>query len=187
MQEIRDLSDLMTLLAARSSDTLELQIHPDVHASLAACLHLGLQSLANLSTALPPRLMLKIKEDEYSSPAIVNPKDFSGYIKAIDENLNPISVDRERLRHGLAWVEDYLSSDRFSQIHKALLALCTENADSQRVDAPFAHIEEVVDWLDMIIDNRPNDLAEELREDVRGHNSIALRTRIDTRPPRYRY
>lgn len=108
-------------------------------------------------------------------------------MKAAEENLQLISVDRDKLRHGLAWVEDHSRSDRFSAIHGALLTLCVGSVANQRIDAPYAHVQEIVDWLDLIMDGRPNALAEELRKDVLDHNSIALQPQIDARPPLYRY
>lgn len=79
MQEIRDLSDLMKLLAERPTGALAVEIHPDVHASLAACLQLGLRNLADVPTALPPRLTVEINATKYLAPVIVDPKDFFGY------------------------------------------------------------------------------------------------------------
>jgi hypothetical protein len=179
MHEIRDLSDLITLLAAKPGTPLQLEIHPDVQESLAGCLELGLNNIVSFSAmAMAPRTLAKISTPRHSPTPKAWPKDFQKFLNwSSESDLTLISVSRDLLADGLDWVGDYPFGERFELIYSHLLTLV--RVDQQRVDAPMGHVQEIVDWLDLIQRNRPNDVAEALRVDVKANNPMGLKAKID--------
>jgi hypothetical protein len=186
MHEICDLSDLIALLAEKRGSSLQLSIHPEVQASLAGCLELGVSHIVRFdSMALAPRALMAITED----PGVVPRqkafgKDFPKYFSdSSGTDMTPISVCRGLLLEALDWVDQYPRSGRFQAIYSQLETI--SKSDLESVQAPISYVQEVVDWLDLIQRNRPNDCAEELRQDVKAHNPKWLKAKI-VQPSPYR-
>lgn len=186
MHEIRDLSDLISLLTEMPGTPLQLSIHPDVQESLAGCLELGLNNVVSFHRmALPPRALMQVTGLEGSPTRKAHPKDFKKYLSdASRVDLSLISVSSKLLEEGLDWLSDFPPGERFAAIQSGIREL-TKVEGRCRVEVPSGHVQEVVDWLDMIQRNRPNDLADDLREDVKSHNQVVLSAKIGE-PSRYR-
>ncbi|WP_274644540.1 hypothetical protein [Pseudomonas serbica] len=186
MHDIRDLSDLITLLAEQPGTSLQLSIHPEVQKSLAGCLELGVSHIVRFdSMALAPRALMAIAEN----PGVVPRqkafgKDFQNYFReSSGDDMTFISVCRGLLVEALDWVDQYPRSARFQAIYSDLEAI--SKTDLESVRAPISYVQEVVDWLDLIQRNRPNDCAEDLRQDVAAHNPTGLKPKI-VQPGAYR-
>jgi hypothetical protein len=179
MHEIKDLSDLLTLLAKPSAEPLQFELSPELKGSLKGCLELGINQIASFDImVMTPRQRSKTAEDPHMPIQRVWPKDFARYLAGTTES-DPavISVDRSLLAEGLGYLEDYDRSERFATIFDGLEAL-TKDVIKSRVQAQQAHVEEVADWLDLIWRDRPNEIARELRHDVKQHNESGLRGKI---------
>jgi hypothetical protein len=179
MQHIEDLSDLITLLSTSSTDPVQFELAPELNESLKGCLELGIKHLTCFDPMImTPRQLSRLTDHSYMHVQRVWPKDFAKYLSA-----NPsgrpgiVSVDRVLLAEGLSYLSDHSRSTRFSQVYDALYVL-THYAANIRVEVSRDHVEEVADWLDFIQSNRPNDIAEALRLDVKTHNELKLDPKI---------
>ncbi|WP_338924979.1 hypothetical protein V0M98_35815 (plasmid) [Pseudomonas silesiensis] len=179
VHEIHDLSDLIALLGAKPGSPLQLVIHPDVHKSLAGCLELGLNNIVSLNPmALAPRSLVRLRIPGDSLTPKAWPKDFEKYLSGSSESdLTPISVSVALLAEGLDWAGDYRRGERFDPIYSGLLTRVNVG-NVERVEAPRGDVQEVVDWLDLIQRTRPNDVAKELRTDVKANNLRGLKAKI---------
>lgn len=178
MVEIKDLSTLLALLEQKPGQALEVRIDPQVFKGLETCLQLGIMNAAQwqpaafnpktLSSLLHP---LRISDQKM----IVRVKDFQQFVDATHgQDQTPLKVDKKLLEEGMGWVEEIVhEGDRLDgQIKRLEIAIAA--TPDPLIEAPLNFLQELVDWLDQIQRNRPNEVADELRDSVRQHNTLAL-------------
>lgn len=179
MVEIKDLSTLLALLESNPEEAIEARFDPQVFESLKVCLKLGVRNAAQWQpAAFSPKSLTKLFDPLQGINDIVRVKDFQQLIDAThSKDTTPLKVDKTLLDEGMAWVEDAVSGNaHFEQQIQALVA-CIKSTSQSLVEAPKNFLQELVDWLDQIQRNRPNEVAEELRESVRQHNAQVLEPR----------
>lgn len=176
MSEIKDLSDLIDLLSAKPAGPITVTLSPGIHEGLKGCLELGLkQIISYCPMMLNPRQAHPLHDQPHKMPKMrVKPKDFARFCAA-DYNAIPgkVMVDKDLLAQGIGWLFDGMEGPRLREILEPLEAkvdACTE----ETIEASRAHVQEIADWLDNIMDNRPNHLAKELRKSVEALNSEGL-------------
>jgi hypothetical protein len=178
MKEMRvtDLSDLIDLLSAKPAGPITITLNQEIQEGLKGCLELGLkQIISYCPTMLNPRQAHPLLDPPHKAPKMrVKPKDFARFCAA-DYNAIPgnVMVDKDLLAQGVGWLFDGLEGPRLGEILEPLEAKI-EACTDETIEAPRAHVQEIADWLDNIMDNRPNRLAKELRKSVESLNSEGL-------------
>jgi predicted transcriptional regulator len=178
MIEIKDLSTLLALLEQKPGQALEVRIDPQAFKGLETCLQLGIINAAQwqpaafnpktVSTLLHP---LRITDKKM----IVRVKDFQQFIDAThDKDATPLKVDKKLLDEGMGWFEEAVDGNAHFEQQIKILEATIKSAPDTLVDAPKNFLQELVDWLDQIQRNRPNEVAEELRDSVRENNAQTL-------------
>jgi hypothetical protein len=180
MHEIKDLSDLIDLLSAKPAGPVTITLSPEIQEGLQGCLELGLKQVVSFNpTMLNPRMVFALSDRRDRVPKMrVKPKDFTRYC-SVDYNAIPgnVIVDKDLLTQGVGWLFDGMEGPRLREILEPLEAkieACTE----ETIEASRAHVQEIADWLDNIMDNRPNRLANELRESVKSLNAEELLAKL---------
>lgn len=181
MQEIKDLSDLIDLLSAKPAGSINVTLSEDIQEGLKGCLELGLkQILSFCPMVLNPRLGHALHDHPHKIPKVrVKPKDFAR-LCAPDYNVIPgnVMVDKDLLAQGVGWLFNGMEGPRLEVILKPLEAKI-EACQEETIEASRAHVQEITDWLDNIMDNRPNRLANELRQSVESLNNEALLEKLN--------
>lgn len=178
MVEITDLSTLLGLLEQKPDQALEVRIDPQVFKGLETCLQLGIMNAAQWQPAAFNPKTLSVLLDPVrivDKKMIVRVKDFQQFIDATrNQDATPLKVDKQLLDEGIGWVEDAINGDARFEQQIQILEANIKSAPDALVEAPKNFLQELVDWLDQIQRNRPNELADELRDSVRQHNTLTL-------------
>mgnify|MGYP003482248800 FL=1 len=179
--DVKDLSDLIDLLSAKPAGPITVTLSPEIQEGLQGCLELGLKQIVSFCpTMLNPRMVFALSDSPHQVPKKrVKPKDFTRYC-ASDYNAIPgnVIVDKDVLAQSIGWLFDGMEGPRLREILEPLEALveaCTE----ETIVASRAHVQEIADWLENIIDKRPNRLAEELRKSVETLNTEGLLPKLE--------
>lgn len=176
MPEIEDLSDLIDLLSAKPAGPITVTLSPEIQEGLKGCLELGLKQIISFCpTMLNPRHAYSLYDKPHKAPKMrVKPKDFTRFCAA-DYNAIPgnVIVDKDLLAQGVGWLFDGMECPRLREILEPLEAKI-EACIEETIEASRAHVQEIADWLDNIMDSRPNRLAKELRQSAQALNSEGL-------------
>ena len=176
VRDINNLAQLYRLLDGGIEGQLEVSISNDLLSSLKGCLKLGIAEIIHFDPhCLPPRHGITAIPDRLRPTPTVLP-DALDVIAALNTgscNESVVVVSTALLDEGVSWIEDVCTSARLGAI---LSRLRTVAAASQGSEATVQreHLQELVDWLDLIMDNRPNRLAEKIRESVNASNPEGL-------------
>jgi hypothetical protein len=180
VNEIETLSDLLSLLSAKPEGPLEVRIPQALHENLKGCLELGVAELITYdSTCLPPRTALDFRlgiarKSKVSGQGFFHPGEIAGDLS------HKIMVSKSLLEEGVAWVGSYCHSERLDAILNGMTVL-TVTCTGSEVEASREHLQELVDWLDCIVDSRPNLVATKLRKNVKELNQFPLLPKIKIR------
>jgi hypothetical protein len=180
MHKIKDLSNLIDLLSAKPAKDLSVTLSTEIQEGLKGCLELGLKQISSfIPMQFPPRMTFALHDQRGQLPKLrVKPKDFARFCDATYAPIpGAVKVDKDLLAEGVGWLFDGMEGPRLESILKPLeaaLKACTENT----FEASRMHVQEIVDWLDNIMDNRANQLANDLRKSVKDLNENPLLAEI---------
>lgn len=178
MHTISDLSQLLTLLSENHESPIELSIAPSLRESLHGCITLGLKDLLrHMPGTLPPRNAEKFVTKHGEIPRmLVKIDDFVELVAGTQSLDDKVKVTGNLLQQSLGWVEECCRAPRVEKLLNDLDWQVEQGADI--IEVPTIHIQEIIDWLDQIQRNAPNDLANEIREDVKTLNGVEMLSKI---------
>ena len=178
MTNITNLSQLFNLLDQSTDGPIEISIDPSLRESLQGCLTLGIKGLLNhVPGALPPRVgeLFVCKHGEVPK-LLVKITDFAELAGGQENLADTVKVTGNLLQQSLGWVEECCRAPR---MEKMLNQLDWQIEQGPAViEVPAIHIQEIIDWLDQIQRGAPNDLAEEIRQDVKALNGREMLVKI---------
>lgn len=181
MHDVKNIPQLIALLMPEGEPSFEVCLRAELHKTIRVCLELGLAELIAMDPyCLPPRLGAQLRQKKRFQGR-VNPADFgldSWGLQGLDER---IRVDAEMVKEGVGWVEHVNYHPRLTDILTQMMALIDACAVGV-AEVPRGHLQELVDWLDLIVDNRPNRLASALRENVASLNATGLLPEFEYSP-----
>ena len=178
MHNINDLTQLLNLLAGDATKPIEISLDPSLRESLHGCITLGIKDLLNyVPGALPPRAAEKFVNKPGDVPKmLVKITDFESLVTGIVDLEDTVKVSGKLIQNALGWVEECCHAPR---IEKMLNELDRQvERGPEIIEVPAAHAQEIVDWLDQIQRNDPNDLANSIREDVKTLNGREMMPKI---------
>lgn len=181
MQKINDLSDLLVALSSKTADSLEISLDPSLFEGLKGCLELGLKHIMSFEPmAVNPRQLVSLDDGHGMPTRRVNPKDFQKYLEgSLDSKPDPVLVNKDLLAEGIGWVKYQEGSPRLNSVIDPMELKISSTADD-KVEVHRPHLQEIVDWLDLIQRTRPNEVAKELRKSVSDLNEKGLKRKIKT-------
>lgn len=181
MHDVKNIPELIALLMPEGETSFEVLLPQELHRTLRACLELGMAELIAMDPyCLPPRLGAQLRQKQRFQGRVY-PADFgldAPSLQGFDER---IRVDAQMVKEGVGWVEHFNYHPRLTDILTHMMAL----ADACAVgvaEVPRGHLQELVDWLDIIMDNRSNRLAGALRENVASLNATGLLPKFEHSP-----
>lgn len=181
MHDVKNIPELIALLMPEGEPSFEVCLRAELHKTLRVCLELGVAELIALDPyCLPPRLGAQLRQ-KHRFQGRVYPADFgldSPSLQGLDER---IRVDADMVKEGVGWVEHVNYHPRLTNILTQVMAQADACAEGV-AEVPRGHLQELVDWLDMIVDNRPNRLASALRDNVATLNTRGLLPKFEYSP-----
>lgn len=178
MHTITDLTQLLAVLENGDGNPIELSIDPALRESLHGCITLGVQNLLDhVPGALPPRSAERFVNKRGDLPKmLVKITDFEGLVAGSTDLSGTLVISGNLLQDSLGWVEECCRAPRIDKLLNDL----DQKADrgDAAVEVPAAQIQEIVDWLDQMQRNSPNDLANSIRDDVKRLNGCELLPKI---------
>lgn len=178
MHSITDLSQLLSILSGEPNQPIELSIDAALQESLLGCIKLGLQDLIrHVPGALPPRVAEPFVNKPGSIPKmLVKASDFADLVLESGSSNERVKVTGNLLEHAMAWVEISCQAPRVETMIAELTSQVEQGPEV--VDVKRADVQEIIDWLDQIQRNEPNDLANELRQDINKLNNQGMLGKI---------
>ena len=178
MHNINDLTQLLNLLEGDATKPIEFSLDPSLRESLQGCLTLGIRNLLDHAPgALPPRSAERFVNKRGDIPKmLVKITDFEGLVAGTADLSDMVKVSGNLMQNALGWVEECCRAPRIEKILNELDAQVERGPDV--IDVPSVYLQEIIDWLDQIQRNDPNDLADEIREDVKQLNGREMMPKI---------